>query len=155
MSTRTVVILGGGVGGLVAADELRRRLPREHRIVLVEKDSQHTFAPSYLWLMTGDRKPEQISAPLHRLVRPGIEVVVAEAQGIDLAARRIETSTGQLDYDYLVIALGAELAPDAIPGLADASHTFYTFDGARNLHEALQTFEGGKVAVVVSAMPYK
>ncbi|MDO8586944.1 MAG: FAD-dependent oxidoreductase [Armatimonadota bacterium] len=155
MSNATVAVLGGGVGGLVAANELRRCLPRDHRVVLVEKSSRHTFAPSYLWLMTGDRRPEQVSAPLQRLVRPGIDVVVAEATGIDLAARRIETNERSVDYDYLIIALGAELAPEAIPGLAEASHTFYTFDGARTLHEALQAFEGGKLAVVVSAVPYK
>jgi len=155
MSVKTVVILGGGIGGIVAANELRRCLPHEHRVVLVEKNRQHTFAPSYLWMMTGDRRPEQISAPLDRLIRPGVQVTVAEARGIDLAGRRVETEAEHLDYDYLIVALGAELAPDAIPGLTEASHTFYSFDGAQRLQEALQTFEGKKVAVVVSAMPYK
>ena len=155
MSANTVVILGGGVGGLVAANELRQCLPHEHRIVLVERNPQHTFAPSYPWLMTGSRRPEQISRDIRRLARPGVEVELAEAHGIDLAARRVETSGHSIDYDYLIIALGAELAPEAIPGLSDASHTFYTFEGAQKLHEALQTFRGGRVAVVVSALPYK
>jgi sulfide:quinone oxidoreductase len=58
-------------------------------------------------------------------------------------------------YDYLVIALGAELAMDAIPGLAESAHTFYTFEGSQLLRDALRTFEGGSVAVVVSSLPYK
>ena len=158
MAGRTIVILGGGVGGLVCANELRRHLSREHRIVLVEKNGQHAFAPSFLWVMTGDRQPGQIARPVRQLVRPGVEILQAEARGIDLGARRVETSEQALDYDYLIVALGAELAPETIPGLADTSHTshtFYTFDGATKLRDALHAFDGGSVAVVVSALPYK
>ncbi len=54
---KTVLILGGGQ---VVADELRRTLPREHRITVVERELTHAFAPSFLWVMTGDRKPRQI-----------------------------------------------------------------------------------------------
>jgi sulfide:quinone oxidoreductase len=155
MSGKTIAILGGGVGGIIAANELRRRLRREHRVVLVEKNTQHAFAPSFLWLMTGDRKPEQIVCDLRRLVRPGVEVIQAEAHGLDLAGQRLEAGGQPLAYDYLIAALGAELAPEAVPGLAEVAHTFYTFEGAAKLREALQTFSGGRVAVVVSALPYK
>ncbi|MBI5031881.1 MAG: NAD(P)/FAD-dependent oxidoreductase [Chloroflexi bacterium] len=154
MSGKTVLILGGGVGGLVAANELRQRLPREHRIVLVEKNAQHTFAPSFLWLMTGDRQPARITREVRQLVRPGVEVVIDSARAIDLASQRVETSAQTLNYDYLIVALGAELAPEAIPGL-DTVHTFYTFEGAGKLRDALRTFNSGQVAVVVSALPYK
>ncbi len=155
MRSKTTVILGGGVGGLVAANELRRHLPREHRVVLVEKNAQHTFAPSFLWLMTGDREPEQITRPVRDLVRPGVEVIQAEARAIDPPSRRVETGAGAFDYDYLIVALGTELVPETIPGLAEAAHTFYTYDGTLKLRDALQTFTGGTVAVVVSALPYK
>ncbi len=63
MSGKTIVILGGGVGGLVTANELRRLLPQEHRIVLVERNSKHFFAPSFLWLMTGERRPDAVALP--------------------------------------------------------------------------------------------
>ena len=154
MAGKTIIILGGGVGGLVAANELRQHLPREHRIVLVEKNAQHAFAPSFLWLMTGDRKPAQITRDVRQLVRPGIEVMIDAACGIDLSSRRIATSAQTLNYDYLVVALGTELAPEAIPGL-ETAHTFYTFEGATKLRAALPEFSGGTVAVVVSALPYK
>jgi len=155
MNNKTILILGGGVGGLIAANELRRLLPTGHRIVLVEKNARHAFAPSFLWLMTGDRKPEQITQDVRQLARPGVEVVVAEAQAIDLANRTVQTSAQALNYDYLIVALGAELAPEAIPGLADAAHTYYSLEGAAKLRDTLQTFGGGTVAVVISALPYK
>jgi sulfide:quinone oxidoreductase len=155
MTGKTVLILGGGIGGLVAASELRRLLPTEHRIVLVEKNSQHAFAPSFLWLMTGDRRPQQITRDVRGLVRSGVEVILAEAQAIDLSNRRVQTSAQAFNYDYLIVALGAGLNLGAIPGLAESAHTYYTLDGAIKLYDTLQTFAGGKVAVVVSALPYK
>jgi sulfide:quinone oxidoreductase len=155
MNGQTIVILGGGVGGLVTANELARRLPSPHRIVLVERSARHAFAPSFLWLMTGDRRAAQITRDVRALVRPRVEVVRAEARAIDVAARRVEADGRTIDYDHLVISLGAQLAPELIPGLAEAGHTFYTLEGAERLHAALENFTGGTVAVVVSALPYK
>lgn len=154
MSGKTILILGGGIGGLVAANELRQHLPREHRIVLIEKNAQHAFAPSFLWLMTGDRQPAQITREVRQLVRPGVDVVIDAARGIELAGQRVEAGAQTLNYDYLVVALGAELAPQAIPGLSESAHTFYTLEGAAKLRDALQTFSGKQVAIVVNA-PYK
>jgi sulfide:quinone oxidoreductase len=155
MTGKTILILGGGIGGLVAANELQRLLSDEHRVVLVEKNPKHTFAPSYLWLMTGDRRPEQITQDVRQLVRPGVDLLLAEGQTIDIANSTVQTSTQMLHYDYLVIALGAELSPETIPGLVESAHTFYTLDGAVRLRDALPDFGGRTVAVVVSALPYK
>lgn len=155
MPSKTIVVLGGGVGGLIAANELRQLLSSEHRIVVVEKNARHAFAPSFLWVMSGERQPHQITRDVRQLIRPGIELVLSEAQTIDLANRTAQTAAQTLNYDYLVIALGAELDPESIPGLAEGAHTFYTFEGAAKLGNALRDFRGGKVAVVVSAMPYK
>lgn len=155
MNSKTVLILGGGIGGLVAANELRLLLPSEHRIVLVEKNPRHSFAPSFLWLMTGDRQPGQITWDVRQLVRPGVELVLSEAHAIDLSNRRVQTSAQTINYDYLIVSLGAELAPGAIHGLAESAQTYYTLDGATKLRDTLRNFAGGKVAVVVSALPYK
>jgi NADPH-dependent 2,4-dienoyl-CoA reductase/sulfur reductase-like enzyme len=56
-------ILGGGVGGLVAANRLRKQLPAAHRVVLIDREPSFTFAPSFLWVMTGARSGEQIGRP--------------------------------------------------------------------------------------------
>ncbi|MCZ2150114.1 MAG: NAD(P)/FAD-dependent oxidoreductase [Bryobacterales bacterium] len=151
----TIVVLGGGIGGMVAANEVRRQLPSAHRVVLVEKNAQHAFAPSFLWLMTGDREPGQIRRPLAGLLRRGIELVQAEVTGIDTVRRKVKMGAAEIAYDQLIVALGANLAPEAMPGLAEASHTFFTFEGAARLRDALRGFAVGRIAVVVSAMPYK
>lgn len=155
MNWKNIIILRGGVGGLVVANELRRNLPAEHRVTVVEKNGQHAFAPSFLWLMTGDRRPQQITRNVRELLRSSVEFVQAEVRRIDLPGRRVETTTATLPFDYLVIALGAELAPQTIPGLAETAHTFYTYEGAIKLRDALAGFKRGTVAVVVSALPYK
>ncbi len=68
MASKTVLILGGGMGGISAASELRRLLPSEHKIVLIEKEAQHAFAPSFLWLMSADRAPGDIVRDVQRMV---------------------------------------------------------------------------------------
>jgi sulfide:quinone oxidoreductase len=155
MPSNTIVVLGGGVGGMVAANELRRQLPTLHRVMLIEKNAKYAFPPSFLWVMTGERKPDQICRPLATLLRPGIELVQSEIVHIDPALRKVRTTETEIAYDQLIVALGADLVPDAIPGLGQASHTFFTFDGATRLRDALCGFSGGRIAVLVSTVPYK
>jgi len=155
MASNTVVVLGGGTGGIVAAHRLRRQLAADDRVVVVERDPVYRFAPSFLWVLTGERRPEQISADLGQLRRRGIELVEAEARAIDTDARRVETSNGPIAYDRLVVALGAELAPELMPGFAEAAHNVYTLDGASAASKALERFGGGRVVVLVSRLPYQ
>jgi sulfide:quinone oxidoreductase len=152
----TVVILGGGVGGVVAARGLRSRLPRAHRIVLVDREREHLFAPSLLWLMVGLRDAASIRRPLARLGRKGIDVRIAEVERIDPAARRVTLAGGEaLDADYLVVSLGAELDAAAIPGLADVGHNFYTLPGAEAFRDALRTLRARRIVVLTAAPAYK
>lgn len=151
----TVVVLGGGTGGIVAARRLRRRLARDDRVVLVERDPVYRFAPSFLWVMTGARRPSEVVRNIDPLSRRGIELVVAEVEGIEPSERRVRTSAGTLDYDRLVVALGAELAPDLLPGLAEAAIDFYTLDGAERAGRALRGLERGRLVVLVSRLPFK
>jgi sulfide:quinone oxidoreductase len=155
MAGKTIVVLGGGVGGLVASSELRKKLGREHRIVLVDKETHHVFAPSFTWIMLGWRDPSRISRELDLLKKKGIEYVNAEALEIDPANRLVKTGAGDFAYDYLIVALGAELNPQAVPGLLEAAHTPYSLEGAVVLRDALNDFAGGKVAVVIAALPFK
>ena len=155
MTGKTIVILGGGVGGLVTANELRKRLGNEHRVVLVERREHHFFPPGYPWLMVGLRRRSQVSRPLQPLLATGIDLVQGEVLSIDPAMREVATDSRQLAFDYLVIALGAELAPDAMPGFSDAALNLYEADGAQAVLPALERLSHGSLAVVVSSIPYR
>lgn len=151
----TIAIVGGGSGGIVAANRLRQKLGREHEIVLFDRDSHHRFQGSFLWVMTGKRTPEAVCRPLSRLERKGIRYVNASVEGIDTDTGHVTAGGVQHGYDYLLLAPGAELAPQAVPGLVEGSLTPFDLDGAVALRDALLRFTGGKIVVLVAGMPYK
>lgn len=155
MAGRTVVVLGGGTGGLVAARRLRRSLAAADRVVLVDRSPTFQFAPSLLWVLTGARRPQQVSRDRRRLRGAGVQVLQAEVLGIDPAHRTVTTSQAELGFDRLVVALGAELAPQALPGFAQAAHNLYTLAGAAGARDALGRLDGGRLAVLVARLPYK
>jgi sulfide:quinone oxidoreductase len=131
--------------------------------MLVERERDHLFAPSLLWLITGKRSRRQISRPLARLARRKVEIVQGEIERIDPHARRIQVvestpngpKTREIDADYLIMSLGAELDEDAIPGLAEAGHSFYAVGGAESLRDALEKFTRGRVLVLTATPAYK
>lgn len=149
-----IIILGGGFGGIVAATRLRKCLGNEHKVILVDKCREHLFAPSLLWLILDARKPENIQRDLSVLNKKGIEYVNAEVQRIDTAKKSVITSSSELNYDYLIISLGAELAKDSIPGYK-AGINFYCLQGAEILRDELKKFNGGKIAIVIASTPFK
>lgn len=155
MTSKTILILGGGVGGLVTACELQRQLSSNHRIILIDREAFHLYTPSLLWLMLGWRVPEQIQANLGELTRQGIEFVNAEVQKIDPEKLHVQTSAGEYSGDYLVVSLGAQPSPELTPGFAEAAHTPYTLDGAMRLRDSLREFKGDRIIVVVTGLPYR
>ena len=155
MDKRTVLVLGGGTGGLVAASVLRRELAPEDRVVLVERSPKHTFWPSVLWLMSGSRRAEQVQRDLLPVARRGIEVRHGDITEIDPERRRIVVDGDMLAGDALVVALGATLVPERVPGLAEAGGNFYTVEGAMRIHDQISNLQRGRVAVLVADVPFK
>lgn len=154
-SPQTVVVLGGGIGGVVTANRLRRRLDRRHRVVLVDREEDFTFAASYLWVMTGQRTPAQVTRPLRRLGRRGIDVRIGAVEAIDAQARTVVVDGQVLTGDHLVVSLGARQAPEAIGGLAEHGHTFATLAGALRLGAELERIESGRVLVATASAVYR
>lgn len=153
--TQTVVVLGGGIGGVVAARRLRALVPASARVVLIDRSLLQAFPPSFTWVMTGERRPAAITRDLARLRRKGIEVIEGSVDAIDTDARTVSAGGAEVAYDYLVVALGADLAPEAVPGLSGEAFGYYQVPEAERLHQALETFTGGRVALVIPSLPYK
>jgi sulfide:quinone oxidoreductase len=148
-------VLGGGVGGLVAANRLRRGLPNEDAVVLIDRRPDHFFDPSLLWLAVGWREPDSIHRPLARLQRKGIEVVTGEIETLDPAARRVRVGGVDREGDAIVVSLGAQYADENVPGLAMAGHNAYTLTGATALRNDLERFAGGRVVVLTATPVYR
>ena len=144
-----VLVLGGGSGGLVAANKVKRLLGKEVEVTLVDRNTHHEFMPAYPWVAFGMREPEAIRRPLANLEKRGIRYLQATVEALDPERNRVKTTAGELSYDYLIVSLGAE----ALPSPAQDGHAPWSLEGALKLREALRTFKGGKVVVGVSS-PY-
>src|SRR3972149_6460624 len=131
MAGKTALILGGGFGGLAAAQQLRRALPPEHRVVVVERQSTFYLCSFKMRLMAGEMKDQQEGErALSGLARKGIEWAHGEVLELDPRARRVRTSSGTLEGDYLIIALGAEKDGSGIPGFGESAYNLYDPSGA-------------------------
>ncbi len=103
-----VVIIGGGFAGLSAA----RGLAREPvRITLLDRSNHHVFQPLLYQVAMAGLSPGEIAVPIRAVLnrQENVRVLLAEVTGVDLVARRVQTREAMpFDYDYLVIAAGAE-----------------------------------------------
>ncbi len=150
-----VLIAGAGVGGLAAAHRLRRQLATSDEIVVFDQSPMHTFWPSLLWLMTGTRHSDQVQRPLAALREQNITVVRGPITAIEPTSKAVVSGDARWTGDALIIALGADLVPSLVPGLADEPGNFYTVSGAQAVWEQLQTMDQGRVVVLISRIPFK
>jgi sulfide:quinone oxidoreductase len=151
----SVLILGGGFGGAVAATRLKERLGDRVKVTLVEKKPTYQICASNPWVMTGAAKTADVTVRREGLRKRGVEIVEAEVTAIDPDKRGVTTTKGSLSADYLVIALGADLNMGAVSGLAENAESFFTIEAAERLHARLQGFDKGEVVVLVPRAPFK
>jgi sulfide:quinone oxidoreductase len=159
---RHVLILGGGTGGTLAANRLRRRYPEsELSVTVVDQDDRHVYQPGLLFVPFGLAHVEDLVRPRSRQMRRGITFVRQEIDHVDIAAHTVELGDGTvLEYDVLVVATGARLVPEETDGLMgsgwrDRVFTFYDPEGAASLEAALAIFDGGRVVVNLFDLPIK
>jgi sulfide:quinone oxidoreductase len=148
-------VLGAGFGGLELTTRISDELGDEADVVLVDKAEGFVMGFSKLDVMFGRTTAEAVLHPYRDLVKPGVRFVQSTVRSIDPAARRVKTDAGSFDGDVMVVALGADLAPEATPGLAEAGHDFYTTANAFKVRETLASFGGGRVIIGVTSTPFK
>ncbi|VAW90991.1 FAD-dependent pyridine nucleotide-disulphide oxidoreductase [hydrothermal vent metagenome] len=152
---KTILVLGGGLGGVVVATELRKKLSSKHKVILVERENNYVFSPSLPWLMIGTRRRKDITRSRAKLTKLGVEIISGDIEKINAIQRSVQVNQQTLIGDYLIIALGVEYADETIPGLVEAGNTFYNIDGAEKLNEARLKFNSGRIAVLVTSLPFK
>jgi sulfide:quinone oxidoreductase len=150
-----IVVLGGGVGGTLVANLLAKKLRKRAEITLVSATPRHVYQPGWLYVPFGWQEPRSLSRSLRSLLNRMVALEIAEVQGLDLEGRKVHLPERDLEYDYLVIATGARIVPEEIPGFVEGAHHFYTEEGALKLQKALKSFRGGKVVVGVGGLPHK
>ncbi|WDD94417.1 NAD(P)/FAD-dependent oxidoreductase [Burkholderia sp. FERM BP-3421] len=156
MTTQQILIVGGGLGGTMLANQLAARLFRELidgtvRITVLSDSPDHYYKPSFMYVAFGACLREDLVRPERALLRPEIDFVIDAAVHFDFAARRVHTRGGARHaYDHLVIATGCVPAPERIEGLAEAGDHFYQYAPARQLARRLAAIERGRIFVTVS-----
>ncbi len=156
-----IVIVGGGVGGTLAANLLARELGRqidrgEVSLTVVDREGEHVYQPGFMYIAMGNQKPEGLVRPERGLLDKRIRLEVGEVTGIDADAQLVELAGGErLAYDQLVLASGCRIVPELIPGLTEEAHHFYGVEPAQRLRSALDAFTGGRIVIGIAGMPYK
>ena len=151
---KNILILGGGSGGLATAGRLKELLGDKIRITVLDKQKNFVLGFSLLRIMTGEKTEQEVTVTKDKVSQKGIKFVNTEVSEIDVKNGIVRTDQGEFGYDYLVIALGAELAPEKVPGFESAFH-MYTLEDAKRLRDAISSFRGGSIRLVVSSTPFR
>jgi len=150
-----ILIIGGGFGGLAAANELRANLPSDVKITIIDKKDYFMMDLVKLWIIKGTRKFETSKRPLNTIVKKGIDFVNEQVTLIDTDRKKVKTAAREFSYDYLIVAAGVELAPEKIPGLSVNGMILYDLEHVSKIRQKILDMKSGKIAFVITGMPYK
>jgi sulfide:quinone oxidoreductase len=151
-----IVVLGGGVGGTLAANLLARHLGHDAHVTVIDPTGMHVYQPGFLYAALGKANGRWLARDERTLLRKDVDLVVEAATLVEPAQGLVRLAHGgSLAWDYLVLATGARLVGETVPGLIEGAHEFYSLEGALRLREALRRFGGGRVLVGVAGIPYK
>lgn len=151
-----IVIVGGGFAGVAAGLTLSRNLPKDCSLTLVDRNPFHTFTPSLYEVASSEEPQRNIAIPFSEIFPKKIEIVKAEIETIDAQNRKIILKNKQeVDFNYLIIALGSESAFYGISGLAEFSFPLKTVADAVRIKDEIhklcdqKALIGEKVNIIV------
>ncbi len=157
---KRVVLLGGGVGGTMVANQLARQMKSEIvagdiEVTVINESETHVYQPYFLYMAFDQAVPFDAKRPERSVLHHLVKLEVGNAQAVDRDHSAVVMEDGrEIPYDYLVIATGSRPAPETVPGLLDGGHMFYTEESALKLRDALHQFQGGRIVVTVG-VPHK
>ncbi len=149
-----VLILGGGFGGIATAVALRERLSAEDEVVLVERRPTFVMGLRKNWALVGHGTIAEGARPLAALAERGIRLVAGTIDSFDPTARAAVIDGERIEADALVVALGAQRHPDAIPGFREHAIDLYDVESSETGATAIEAFSGGRVVVGIFGAPY-
>jgi sulfide:quinone oxidoreductase len=156
-----ILIIGGGVGGTLTANLLARRLRRrigsgDVYVTVVDTTGRHVYQPGFMYIAMGGERAERLERRERSLLDKRVELIVGEVKRIDEASRVVTLTDGlPIPYDYLVLASGSRIVPEAIEHFDTEAHHFYSAEAALKLRHALDAFTGGRIVIGIAGMPYK
>ena len=155
-----VVVVGGGMGGTIFANNLARRIAPEMksgkaRITMLSASDKHVYQPGWLYVAMGRMTPDELEREQESLLEPGIAFHVDPVEHFNLAENHVTTKGGKTHgYDMLVIATGSRPTPQDVPGLTENSINCYSAEDALQFYDKLSDFKGGRIVVTVG-LPHK
>ena len=159
---KELLILGAGTAGTMMANKMHNALnPEEWRITIVDKFKTHYYQPGFLFIPFEIYTEQDVRKPKTNFFPPGVRVIFSDIDRIEADNNQVFLSDGQkLNYDFLIIATGTQTRPDETPGLKDKLwykniFDFYTIEGALALQKFFKDWEGGKLVLCISELPYK
>jgi len=161
MAKKKVIILGGGFGGLSAAQQFDRHIQNGNDanldVILLDRGGSKYIGATHQFVLTGRKTREEVedifSADSPKL--ESVKVVLAEVKKLELQAKKVRTDQGDFDFDDLIISLGVEFDLDAVPGLKEASYNICSIDDILSFKKAIADFDGGTIVVGAARVPYK
>lgn len=154
--TQEIIVVGGGIGGTMTANNLVAKLRPEiragrARVTLLSNNPWHYYKPAFMYVAFGMFYKDELRRPLHTLLRPEVNLQFDEVTQFEFKDSRLRLKSGEhRDYDYLVVSTGCVPSPERIPGLKEAGDHFYLHDPALQLYRKLQTIEKGRIFIGVT-----
>jgi sulfide:quinone oxidoreductase len=155
-----ILVVGGGMGGTILANNLARRLKAEMKsgkvqLEMLSASDKHAYLPALLYIAVGRMTPDEMYRDQASLLEPGIAFSVDPVTDFMLDKNQVKTKSGRVvSYDLLAIATGSRMYPESIPGLKENAEFFYTEETAVKMFNRLRQFQGGKV-VIAMGVPHK
>ena len=159
---KKIVILGAGTAGTMVANHLTHLMDlNQWQITIVDEDTIHYYQAGYIFLPFGKGNEKALIKPKKDFIPSKVKMIEAKIELIQPENNKvILLDKTVLDYDFLVIATGADIYPEETPGLAEhewgkSIHSFYTLKTAVALAEKMKKFQGGRIVVNVVENPIK